>query len=442
MALSRIDSEGPALRPGASMAARPQRRATEAFTIRPEERNAAPSRAEVTAPRRPAAEAPRRDALRTTADRNSEAPAAKSTQKATQKATDAPRARAEPTGREAGQPASSKVPTPRQAPDTPGDTPVPAASEAVAQATVEGETAKASAEPEEVEEGREGATEAAAPTSIPLPPILAQTPPPGVPGLTPPPTSGQAPTGAFQAGSPQAAEAVAEGAAREAMSGAPVALRIQGQAGRGDSGDGDGQAGNKPEGEAVALPAVAEAPTGGSALADLLPAPAPGAHGRTAEAAAPAPAGAGPTAPAEAPVPLGAVPMTIGLRSLAGSNTFEIRLDPKDLGRVEVNLAIDKDTGTVQATLVVDRPETLALLQRDAGNLQQALSQAGLDAPDGSISLSLRNDGGAASGGSGNGDQPAGTPGRNRRDESSDISLPAAVPLRLYGGGRGLDIRI
>ncbi len=66
------------------------------------------------------------------------------------------------------------------------------------------------------------------------------------------------------------------------------------------------------------------------------------------------------------PVPLGAVPMTIGLRALSGSNNFEIRLDPKDLGRIEVNLAIDTGTNTVQATLMVDRPETLALLQRDA----------------------------------------------------------------------------
>ena len=65
------------------------------------------------------------------------------------------------------------------------------------------------------------------------------------------------------------------------------------------------------------------------------------------------------------PVPLGAVAMTIGLRSLAGSNRFEISLDPKDLGRIDVNLDIDKDNGTVTAHLTVDRPETLALLQRD-----------------------------------------------------------------------------
>ncbi|WP_227439935.1 flagellar hook-length control protein FliK, partial [Methylobacterium sp. W2] len=122
--------------------------------------------------------------------------------------------------------------------------------------------------------------------------------------------------------------------------------------------------------------------------------PVPAAH-----IAAPAPETAGflPQAQA-APVPLGAVPMTIGLRSLAGSNRFEISLDPKDLGRIDVNLDIDKDSGTVTAHLTVDRPETLALLQRDVGNLQQALSQAGFDAGEAAINLSLRSDTGSNGG--------------------------------------------
>ena len=190
--------------------------------------------------------------------------------------------------------------------------------------------------------------------------------------------------------------------------------------------------GEKRDGEfAAALAPVAD----GAAPPDLQAPATPTA--RASEAAATASPAA--PAPAPAPVPLGAVPMTIGLRSLAGTNTFEIRLDPKELGRIEVNLAIDKDTGAVQATLVVDRPETLALLQRDAGSLQQALSQAGLDAPDGSISLSLRGDGQS---GAGSGRQESGAQGQARRDTLTDTQpIPSAVPLRLYGG-RGLDIRI
>lgn len=171
----------------------------------------------------------------------------------------------------------------------------------------------------------------------------------------------------------------------------------------------------------------------------------PTAHAATAEIPAQATQVSAPPS-----VPLGAVPMTIGLRALSGSNTFEIRLDPKDLGRIEVNLAIDKETGAVQASLVVDRPETLALLQRDAGNLQQALAQAGLDAPDGSVTVSLRNDGAGNEGAGGDPSGGAGTQGRepggqNQQRRPDTHELPntlSAVPLRLFGAGRGLDIRI
>ncbi|WP_289052791.1 flagellar hook-length control protein FliK, partial [uncultured Methylobacterium sp.] len=91
--------------------------------------------------------------------------------------------------------------------------------------------------------------------------------------------------------------------------------------------------------------------------------------------------------------PLSAVPMTVGMRALSGTNRFEIRLDPIELGRIDVRLDIDREHG-VKAHLVVERPETLALLQRDAGSLQQALAQAGLNPGDGALSFSLRDDGG------------------------------------------------
>ncbi|MCI9880690.1 flagellar hook-length control protein FliK [Methylobacterium goesingense] len=135
--------------------------------------------------------------------------------------------------------------------------------------------------------------------------------------------------------------------------------------------------------------------------------------------------------------------MTIGLRSLAGSNQFEIRLDPKDLGRIDVNLDIDKETGAVQARLVVDRPETLALLQRDASNLQQALAQAGLNPGEGSINLSLRGDGqqdGRSNGSGGDGQQS--DTGRSARADNPDPTPIAAVPMRRYGALSGIDIRI
>lgn len=192
---------------------------------------------------------------------------------------------------------------------------------------------------------------------------------------------------------------------------------------------------------AEALGAASDA----TARTDLAPSsvanPAPsGARGAEPTAQNPA------SAQASAPVPLGAVPMTIGLRSLAGSNQFEIRLDPKDLGRIDVNLDIDKATGAVQAHLVVDRPETLALLQRDAANLQQALAQAGLSAGDGSINLSLRGDGAASgqSNGSGADGGASDRHGAARAGSHASDVIPSltAVPMRRYGALLGIDIRI
>ncbi len=133
--------------------------------------------------------------------------------------------------------------------------------------------------------------------------------------------------------------------------------------------------------------------------------------------------------------------MTIGLRALAGSSEFQIRLDPAELGRIEVKLAIDKAKGTVATHLTVDRPDTLALLQRDAGQLQQALAQAGLDPGASGINLSLRGDGGQQAGGRGGGtggEPGAGSPWSADRMEAVQDPIPTQR-LRGYGG---LDIRI
>ncbi len=91
---------------------------------------------------------------------------------------------------------------------------------------------------------------------------------------------------------------------------------------------------------------------------------APASQAKGADAAAPAAAETRPAVSVQAP--LSAVPITIGMRALAGSNRFEIRLDPYELGRIDVSLDIAREHGTVKAHLTVERPETLALLQRDA----------------------------------------------------------------------------
>ena len=72
-----------------------------------------------------------------------------------------------------------------------------------------------------------------------------------------------------------------------------------------------------------------------------------------------------------------------------GVNSFQIRLDPPEMGRIDVRIDIDK-TGAMNAKLTVDRAETLDLLQRDARALERALGQAGLDNSKTNLEFSLR----------------------------------------------------
>jgi len=88
--------------------------------------------------------------------------------------------------------------------------------------------------------------------------------------------------------------------------------------------------------------------------------------------------------------PLHMVPIEIGMKALAGSRSFDIRLDPAELGRVDVKLEVS-DKGEVSARLVVDRVETLHMLQRDSRTLERAFEQAGLKPSDAGVEISLRD---------------------------------------------------
>ncbi len=73
-----------------------------------------------------------------------------------------------------------------------------------------------------------------------------------------------------------------------------------------------------------------------------------------------------------------------------GVSRFDIRIDPPELGKIDVELNITK-AGKISAVLNVDRPETLELLQRDAKALEKALQDAGLDTDAGSLNFGLRD---------------------------------------------------
>src|SRR5262249_3849891 len=111
---------------------------------------------------------------------------------------------------------------------------------------------------------------------------------------------------------------------------------------------------------------------------------------------------AAPAVPAEAAEPdVGALALAMAANSARGIKQFDIRLDPPELGRVEVRLSVDRN-GKAAAELTVDRPDTLELLQRDSGTLTRALKDAGLDVSNNSLNFSLKGqqrqgDGGGAS---------------------------------------------
>ncbi len=143
---------------------------------------------------------------------------------------------------------------------------------------------------------------------------------------------------------------------------------------------------------------------------------------------------------------LGAVPIEIGMKAMAGVNRFQIRLDPPELGRVEVKLEVS-DAGEVRASLVVDKVETLALLQRDAKTLERAFEQVGLKPSDQGIDLSLRDQSQRQGQ-----NQPQDGERQGRRPEprnddaygrTAEIAADNLPPARLWRGtAGGVDLRI
>ena len=134
---------------------------------------------------------------------------------------------------------------------------------------------------------------------------------------------------------------------------------------------------------------------------------------------------------------LPALAVEIAAKSQSGAKQFDIRLDPPELGRVEVRLSIDA-TGKASAHLSADQPQTLNLLQKDASVLTRALREAGLDVSQDGLNFSLRQQS--------DNNQSAGN--GNRRSRSFSLSAATAIDATAmtaaYRGpanGR-LDIRV
>jgi flagellar hook-length control protein FliK len=81
------------------------------------------------------------------------------------------------------------------------------------------------------------------------------------------------------------------------------------------------------------------------------------------------------------------------IRRFDGGNTrFEFRLDPPELGRVEIKLEVTRDH-RVSAVISADNPAALSDLARHARELEQSLQSAGLDLSENGLSFDLREGG-------------------------------------------------
>jgi flagellar hook-length control protein FliK len=134
-----------------------------------------------------------------------------------------------------------------------------------------------------------------------------------------------------------------------------------------------------------------------------------------------------------------ALAVEIAAKSQSGAKQFDIRLDPPELGRVEIRLSIDA-TGKASAHLSADQPQTLDLLQKDAPALTRALRDAGLNVSQNGLNFSLRQQPGDAGT---NNNQSRGGNGRSFT-LTATTSLDATSAGAAYRGpanGR-LDIRV
>lgn len=146
------------------------------------------------------------------------------------------------------------------------------------------------------------------------------------------------------------------------------------------------------------------------------------------------------TAATGAAVPVSGLAMEIAASARSGKTRFEIRLDPAELGRIDVRIDVDRH-GQVTSHLTVERPETLQMLRQDSNQLQRALDNAGLSTGNGGLQFSLRDQ---SSQGQNDGSQS--NPNAHRLVVSEEDNVPAVVAGRSYGrmlgSSGGVDIRI
>ncbi|OYU51339.1 MAG: hypothetical protein CFE27_12565 [Alphaproteobacteria bacterium PA1] len=124
-----------------------------------------------------------------------------------------------------------------------------------------------------------------------------------------------------------------------------------------------------------------------------------GSNGTADAAASASTDGTGVPAPDANPKPTVLQPHTVPMLAAAmmrriqnGMKEFTLRLDPPELGRVDVRLTVGTDK-KVRAVVSTDRPEALKDLALSARDLTRALQEAGLELEENGLSFSMNDQG-------------------------------------------------
>jgi len=118
-----------------------------------------------------------------------------------------------------------------------------------------------------------------------------------------------------------------------------------------------------------------------------------------------------------------------------GSTRFELRLDPPELGRIEVKLEVSRDH-RVTAVIAADSPQALTDLARHARELEQMLQGAGLELSDNGLSFDLRQGGEHA------GEARESGAARSGGDASAHAEDAAPIAARPIGYERWRGVRL
>ena len=137
-------------------------------------------------------------------------------------------------------------------------------------------------------------------------------------------------------------------------------------------------------------------------------------------------------------VTLSAVADTVASHVRAGTSHFAIKLDPAELGAIDVRVEV-KSSGEVRAHLIVERSDTLDMMLRDQRSLERSLAQSGLDVGSSGLQFSLKDQG------SGNGSNARDDLPRRvsaEAEEASPVTLDLAATAYRPRRVGGLDLRI